>query len=126
MRFPLLFCVPLFLLAACRPSPSKVIGVVPKGAGHIFWLTVKAGAEKAAAESGYTIEWNVPTLEVDASRHRDIADSMVTRRLAGTRPAPVHHKAPRGAGGRGPAEGNPRGGCPVKDQTVRSDLTLGT
>jgi len=83
----------LLVTAACQKQESKVIGVVPKGANHIFWLTVKAGAEKAAAESGYTIEWNAPALEIDAKRQQDIVESMVNRRLAGIALAPVDKKA---------------------------------
>ena len=107
MRFCLLLSVPLLFLTACQQSSSKVIGVVPKGAGHAFWLTVKAGAQKAAAESGYTIEWNAPTLEVDASRQKDIVDSMITRRLAGIALAPVDRKALAGTVDRGTAAGIP-------------------
>jgi ribose transport system substrate-binding protein len=108
MRFRLLLCVPFLLFTACLPSsPSKVIGVVPKGASHVFWLTVKAGAQKAAAEAGYTIEWNAPTLEVDASRQKDIVDSMITRRLAGIALAPVDRKALAGTVNRGNAAGIP-------------------
>jgi ribose transport system substrate-binding protein len=89
------FCltVSLLLLAGCQKSGGKVIGVVPKGANHIFWLTVKAGAEKAAAEAGYTVEWNAPALEIDAKRQQDIIESMVNRRLAGIALAPVDKKA---------------------------------
>jgi len=70
-----------------------VIGVVPKGANHIFWLTVKAGAEKAAAEGGYSVEWNAPALEIDAKRQQDIVESMLNRKLAGIALAPVDKKA---------------------------------
>jgi len=89
------FCltVSLLLLAGCQKSGGKVIGVVPKGANHIFWLTVKAGAEKAAGEAGYTVEWNAPALEIDAKRQQDIIESMVNRRLAGIALAPVDKKA---------------------------------
>jgi ribose transport system substrate-binding protein len=83
----------LVLLAACQKADNKVIGVVPKGANHIFWLTVKAGAEKAAAESGYSVEWNAPALEIDAKRQQDIIESMVNRKLAGIALAPVDKKA---------------------------------
>ncbi len=107
MRFLLLLCASLLLLTACQSTSEKVIGVVPKGASHIFWLTVKAGAQKAAAESGYTIEWNAPTLEVDASRQKDIVDSMITRRLAGIALAPVDRKALAGTVERGAAAGLP-------------------
>jgi ribose transport system substrate-binding protein len=81
------------LLVSCQQAPTKVIGVVPKGANHIFWLTVKAGAEKAASEAGYTIEWNAPALEIDAKRQQDIVESMLNRRLAGIALAPVDKKA---------------------------------
>lgn len=70
-----------------------MIGVVPKGANHIFWLTVKAGAEKAAAEGGYSVEWNAPALEIDAKRQQDIVESMLNRKLAGIALAPVDKKA---------------------------------
>ena len=83
----------LLIMSSCRKSDNKVIGVVPKGANHIFWLTVKAGAEKAATEAGYTVEWNAPTLEIDAKRQQDIVESMVNRKLAGIALAPVDRKA---------------------------------
>jgi ribose transport system substrate-binding protein len=89
----LLLFLALVLLASCARQDQRVIGVVPKGANHIFWLTVKAGAEKAAAESGYTVEWNAPALEIDAKRQQDIVESMVNRRLAGIALAPVDKKA---------------------------------
>ena len=67
----------LFLtLGGCRREPERVIGVIPKGANHIFWQTVHAGAIKAALESGYKIEWNAPALEIDSSRQIEIVDSM--------------------------------------------------
>lgn len=93
MRFSLVLAAAVLLLTGCQQSGNKVIGVVPKGANHIFWLTVKAGAEKAAAEAGYTVEWNAPALEIDAKRQQDIIESMVNRRLAGIALAPVDKKA---------------------------------
>jgi len=93
MRPVLALLLGLLLLGSCRKSDNKVIGVVPKGANHIFWLTVKAGAEKAAAEAGYTVEWNAPALEIDAKRQQDIVESMVNRKLAGIALAPVDKKA---------------------------------
>jgi len=83
----------MLLTSSCQKSDNKVIGVVPKGANHIFWLTVKAGAEKAAAEAGYSVEWNAPALEIDAKRQQDIVESMVNRKLAGIALAPVDKKA---------------------------------
>jgi ribose transport system substrate-binding protein len=77
----------------CHRSLNKVIGVVPKGANHIFWKTVHAGAIKAAREGGFVVEWKAPTLEVDSARQIEIVESMVNRRLAGIVLAPVDRKA---------------------------------
>jgi len=79
--------------AACRRGGERVVGVVPKGASHIFWQTVHAGAIKAASEFGYTVEWNAPPLEIDASRQIEIVDAMINRRVAGIVLAPVDKQA---------------------------------
>jgi ribose transport system substrate-binding protein len=79
--------------AGCRREQKRVVGVVPKGANHIFWQTVHAGAIKAAQESGFEIEWNAPALEIDSSRQIGIVESMVNRRLAGIVLAPVDRAA---------------------------------
>ncbi|HBY61747.1 MAG TPA: sugar ABC transporter substrate-binding protein [Solibacterales bacterium] len=81
------------LLPACNRGGKPVVGVVPKGANHIFWQTVRAGALKAAREYGFDVEWNAPTLETDSSRQIEIVESMVNRRLAGIVLAPVDRKA---------------------------------
>jgi ribose transport system substrate-binding protein len=91
-------CLALLLACAgCQRSnqtPGKpVVGVVPKGASHIFWQTVHAGAIKAGREYGFDVEWNAPTTEVDASRQIEIVDSMIGRKLAGIVLAPVDRKA---------------------------------
>ena len=77
----------------CRTDQAPVIGVVPKGANHIFWQTVHAGAIKAASEAGYQVEWNAPALEIDASRQIEIVESMINRGLKGIALAPVDRKA---------------------------------
>ena len=85
----------LVLVAAtgCRRGETRVVGVVPKGASHIFWQTVHAGAVKAGREFGFRVEWNAPTLEIDASRQIEIVESMINRRLAGIVLAPVDRTA---------------------------------
>ncbi|MBL8173152.1 MAG: substrate-binding domain-containing protein [Bryobacterales bacterium] len=83
----------MLLLASCAREHKTVVGVVPKGANHIFWQTVHAGAVKAAQEYGFEVEWNAPTLEIDSSRQIEIVDSMVNRKLAGIVLAPVDKKA---------------------------------
>ncbi len=88
--------LPLFLLIAatgCHRSEVRVVGVVPKGANHIFWQTVHAGAIKAAREFHFEVEWNAPTLEVDSSRQIEIVESMINRHVAGIALAPVDRHA---------------------------------
>ena len=52
-------------LVACAGSgtKSKTIAVVAKGESHAFWQAVKAGAEAAAKEAGYTITFRGPASE---------------------------------------------------------------
>jgi ribose transport system substrate-binding protein len=93
-RFAALLMLGSLLAAAgCRRPARRVVGVVPKGANHIFWQTVHAGAIKAAGEFGFEIEWNAPALEIDSSRQIEIVESMVNRRLAGIVLAPVDRNA---------------------------------
>jgi ribose transport system substrate-binding protein len=88
-----MLCSALLVSAGCRRSGQRVIGVVPKGASHIFWQTVHAGAIKAAGEFGCAVDWNAPLLEIDASRQIEIVDSMINRRVAGIALAPVDKQA---------------------------------
>ena len=81
------------VLGSCNRDRKIVIGVVPKGANHIFWQTVHAGAIKAAREFGAEVEWNAPAVEVDSSRQIAIVDAMVNKQLAGLVLAPVDRKA---------------------------------
>lgn len=97
----------IFFLAGCRDSEKKVVGVVPKGANHIFWQTVHAGAIKAAKEENLQVEWNAPTLEIDSSRQIAIIESMVNRKLAGIALAPVDRKALVGVVERAASSGIP-------------------
>jgi ribose transport system substrate-binding protein len=95
------------VLSGCASESARTIGVVPKGANHIFWKTVHAGAVKAAREAGYTIEWKAPSLEIDSSRQIEIVESMINRRLAGIALAPVDRRALIGVVERAHREGIP-------------------
>ena len=99
----------VFLIAAagCHRNEVRVVGVVPKGANHIFWQTVHAGAIKAAREFHFEVEWNAPTLEVDSSRQIEIVESMINRRVAGIVLAPVDRQALVGVVERAAREGIP-------------------
>jgi ribose transport system substrate-binding protein len=71
------------LLASCGGQKKKQVAVIPKGATHIFWLSVQAGAISAGQEFGLDIVWNAPATETDYSRQIQILDSMVARRVDG-------------------------------------------
>jgi ribose transport system substrate-binding protein len=90
---PFLLAIVTLVAGGCRREEKRVVGVVPKGANHIFWQTVHAGAIKAGQEYGFEIEWNAPTLEIDSSRQIEIVESMVNRHLAGIVLAPVDKQA---------------------------------
>ncbi len=117
----LLSAIFLLFLTACRPAPQRVIGVVPKGANHIFWQTVRAGAIKAAAECAATVEWNAPSLEVDSSRQIEIVESMVNRHLAGIALAPVDRRALVRIVDRAAAEGIP---VAIFDSAIDTDQRI--
>jgi len=87
------FCALLLLSVGCRRGEKPIVGVVPKGANHIFWQTVHAGAVKAAREYGFDVQWNAPALEIDSSRQIEIVDSMINQHLAGIVLAPVDKSA---------------------------------
>jgi ribose transport system substrate-binding protein len=103
-----LCCLSIWVvITGCQRSEQPVVGVVPKGATHIFWQTVHAGAIKAAQENGLRVEWNAPTVEVDASRQIAIVESMVNRKLAGIALAPIDQRALVGIVDRAAAAGIP-------------------
>jgi len=69
-----------------EPSPADeqgeiLIAVSPKGLVHQFWLTVKAGAEKAAEEEGARIIWKGPAKETDVAGQVAILEDMISRRV---------------------------------------------
>ena len=49
--------------APVEEEGTKTIAVIAKGESHAFWQAVKAGAEQAAAEKGYTVTFRGPASE---------------------------------------------------------------
>ena len=76
-------CLALVALAGCEGSKKRTIAVIPKGTAHLFWLTVKQGAEDAGKEFGVDIVWSGPAQETDYGRQLEILDSMINRRVDG-------------------------------------------
>lgn len=69
-------------LASCGGGGKKVIGVIPKAIGDLFFAAVHAGVRRAAQEAGVEIVWNGPKDETDHGRQIQIVDSMVAQRIA--------------------------------------------
>ncbi len=72
----------LGLVASCRRSGQKTIGVIPKATSHLFFLSVHAGVEQAGRDLHLDILWNGPQNETDYARQIEIVDSMITRQVA--------------------------------------------
>lgn len=57
------------------------IAVVPKGTTVDFWLSVKAGAEKAGEEEGVEIIWRGPAEETDVAGQMAILENFISSRV---------------------------------------------
>ena len=79
------------LLAGCaKPTPQSAptagtssgtplkIAVIPKGTANSYWLTVKLGAEAAAAKKNATIVFNGPAQETDVTGQVDVVNNEIT------------------------------------------------
>lgn len=74
-------------------AQEKSIAVIPKGTTHIFWQSVKRGAEAAGKEFGYKILWNGPERETDRERQIQIIEDFVQQKAVGVVLAPLDKKA---------------------------------
>ncbi len=69
------------LLAGCRGSRKKLIGVVPKATSHLFFVNIHRGVDQAARDFNVDVRWNGPNEETDHTRQIQIVESMVTQRV---------------------------------------------
>lgn len=73
------------MLWGCAPAGDEAsdraydIAVIPKGLGHQFWLTVRAGAEAAGEEFDAKVIWNGPATETEIAEQINIFQDMVAR-----------------------------------------------
>lgn len=87
-------CLSLTLACNRQGAPGKrTIAVIPKGVSHIFWQTVRAGAEAAARENNVEIVWNGPAQETDYTGQSNIVEDAINRRVDGIVLAPTHKDA---------------------------------
>lgn len=68
--------------AGTSASAKYTIAVVPKGLGHQFWLTVKAGAMAAGKDFNAHIIWTGPEKETEVVKQINIIEDMISRRVS--------------------------------------------
>jgi ribose transport system substrate-binding protein len=88
-----ILCFLLLTLLCCNTNRRKVIGVVPKGTSHLFWVSVQAGAMAAGRALNVEVLWNGPATETEYSRQIQIVDSMIARHVDGLALAAQDHTA---------------------------------
>jgi ribose transport system substrate-binding protein len=88
MKIKYFFIIFIFALLAMscgkKGSESKKIQILvsPKGLVHSFWTTVKAGAEKAAAENNVEIIWKGPSQETDIAGQIAIIEDYINKNVS--------------------------------------------
>jgi ribose transport system substrate-binding protein len=76
-----------------KRTSQRRIAVIPKGTTHIFWESVKRGAEKAGEEAGVKILWNGPKRETDREEQIQIIEDFTIQKVSGIVLAPLDSKA---------------------------------
>jgi ribose transport system substrate-binding protein len=76
-----------------KQTTKRRIAVIPKATTHIFWQSVRAGAEKAGEETGVKIFWNGPKLETDREEQIQIIEDFIVQKVSGVVLAPLDRKA---------------------------------
>lgn len=72
---------------------SLTLAVIPKGMTHVFWQSVKAGAEKAGSELGATIKWVGAQKETDTAGQIGVVENQMTAKVDGIALAPLDKAA---------------------------------
>jgi ribose transport system substrate-binding protein len=76
-----------------KQGTQRRIAVIPKGITHIFWESVRRGAEKAGTEAGVKIFWNGPEREGNREVQIQIIEDFITQKVSGIVLAPIDNKA---------------------------------
>jgi ribose transport system substrate-binding protein len=69
-------------LVDCGRTLRKRIGVIPKANADLFFLTIHAGADRAARDLKLSMIWSGPDIETDYSRQIEILDAMLANRVS--------------------------------------------
>jgi ribose transport system substrate-binding protein len=78
--------------AATAPS-TLTIAVIPKGTTHVYWRSVRAGAQAAADDLGINIIWKGPLLENDRASQIAIVEQFASQGVDGIVVAPLDNVA---------------------------------
>ena len=81
------------LSSATETNTQYTIAVIPKGTTHIYWQSVRAGAEAAAKEFNCKIYWNGPERETDRERQIQIIEDFIVQKVDGVVLAPLDKDA---------------------------------
>ena len=76
-----------------KEGGQRQIAVIPKGITHIFWESIRRGAEKAGEEAGVKIFWNGPEREGNREMQIQIIEDFITQKVSGFVLAPIDNKA---------------------------------
>ncbi len=98
----ILFAALLLLPMACNKgsgsgrsgeTAQRRIAVIPKGTTHIFWKSVKAGAQKAGREAKVEILWKGPLKESDRAQQIQLVQQFVSQGVDAIVLAPLDFRA---------------------------------
>ncbi|TWT75256.1 ABC transporter substrate-binding protein [Allorhodopirellula solitaria] len=90
----------LLLVCGCRPPQAETtpttaeqgelhFAVIPKGENHIFWQSIRSGAEQAGEETGVRITFKGPSKESDRSAQISVFESFLNSGVDGICLAPL-------------------------------------
>jgi ribose transport system substrate-binding protein len=84
---------PADLKSTASATGGYTIAVIPKGTTHVFWQSIRAGAERAGRELGATIIWRGPLREDDRDSQVSEVEGFVSRGVSGIVLAPLDEAA---------------------------------
>ena len=67
---------------ANRNKMRYTLAVIPKGTASMWWEVVRKGAEAAAKEEGYEINWTGPEQENDREKQIQVVEDAVSQRVS--------------------------------------------
>ena len=83
------------LALSAEEAKKQIIALIPKGASHVYWKSVEAGARQAALETGVQLIWSPPEREDDRRQQMGMVDALVLRKVDALCLAPLDATALR-------------------------------